>query len=248
MRYTKWLLVILAALLCVPTLQARRMKLMTYNIHHGEGTDRKYAPERIARMILAEAPEVVALQEVDSATQRIKGHYVAGDIAQHTGMHATYAGAIPFQGGKYGIALLSKTAPKAVTRIPLPGREEKRMLLVADFGPYVVCCTHLSLTEEDRMNSIPTLRKVLKKYRHKKVFVMGDFNDLPNSAFMNELGKHFQVLSSTITPTFPNDVPTEVIDFVITRRGTNQPRATGMHITVGSVASDHCPLSVDVEY
>ena len=160
MRYTQWLLVILAALLCVPTLQARRMKLMTYNIHHGEGTDRKYAPERIARMILAEAPEVVALQEVDSATQRIKGHYVAGDIAQHTGMHATYAGAIPFLGGKYGIALLSKTAPKAVTRIPLPGREEKRMLLVADFGPYVVCCTHLSLTEEDRMNSIPTLQKV----------------------------------------------------------------------------------------
>ena len=82
MRYTKWLLVILAALLCVPTLQARRMKLMTYNIHHGEGTDRKYAPERIAKMILAEAPEVVALQEVDSATQRIKGHYVAGDIAR----------------------------------------------------------------------------------------------------------------------------------------------------------------------
>ena len=53
MRYTKWLLVILAALLCVPTLQARRMKLMTYNIRHGEGTDRKYAPERIAKMILA---------------------------------------------------------------------------------------------------------------------------------------------------------------------------------------------------
>ena len=65
---------------------------------------------------------------------------------------------------------------------------------------------------------------------------------------MNELCKHFQVLSSTITPTFPNDVPTEVIDFVITRRGTNQPRATGMHITVESVASDHCPLTVDVEY
>ena len=43
MRYTQWLLVILAALLCVPTLQARRMKLMTYNIRHGEGTDRKYA-------------------------------------------------------------------------------------------------------------------------------------------------------------------------------------------------------------
>ncbi len=236
------------ALLCMAPMQARRLRLMTYNIHHAEGMDKRYAPERIAQVILEEAPDVVALQEVDSASRRVGGHYVAGDIAQHTGMHATFAGAIPLQGGKYGIALLSKRAPKRVTRLPLPGREEERALLIADFGRYVVCCTHLSLTEEDRMQSATLIRKALRKYRRKPVFVMGDFNDTPSSAFIQEMGRHFQVLTSKVTPTFPYDHPREVIDYIITRQGTGQPRATNLRTVVGNAASDHCPLMAEVEY
>lgn len=221
---------------------------MTYNIHHAEGMDGKYAPERIAQVILQESPDVVALQEVDSASRRVDGRYVAGDIAQGTGMHATFAGAIPLQGGKYGVALLSKLAPKAVTRLPLPGSEEKRVLLIADFGRYVVCCTHLSLTEADRLQSIPLIRKALRKYRHKPVFIMGDFNDTPSSAFMRQLGKHFQVLTSKVTPTYPYDQPREVINYIVTRQGTGQPQATSLRIVVGNNATDHCPLMAEVEY
>lgn len=231
-----------------PEIQARRLKLMTYNIHHAEGMDKKYAPERIAQIISQEAPDVVALQEVDSATQRVGGRYVASEITQSIGMQDIYAGAIPFQGGKYGIALLSRKTPKEVKRIALPGREEKRALLVADFGPYVVCCTHLSLTAEDRILSIPLIRKALRKYRRKPIFIMGDFNAEPDSEFMQQMGKHFQILSSTCTPTFPYSNPREVIDYVITRKGTNQPHATRSHVITGNLSSDHCPLMVEVEY
>ncbi len=221
---------------------------MTYNIHHAVGMDGEYAPERIAQVILQEAPDVVALQEVDSASRRVDGRYVAGDIARSTGMHATFAGAIPLQGGKYGVALLSKSAPEAVTRLPLPGSEEKRVLLIADFGQYVVCCTHLSLTEDDRLQSLPLIRKALRKYRRKPVFVMGDFNDTPSSAFMSRLDKHFQALTSKVTPTYPYDRPREVIDYIATRQGTGQPRATSLRIMVGNNATDHCPLTAEVEY
>ncbi|MGN1257237.1 MAG: endonuclease/exonuclease/phosphatase family protein [Bacteroidaceae bacterium] len=247
---TNWCYFFLIALLLLeaPETQARRLKLMTYNIHHAEGMDKKYAPERIAQLIGQEAPDVVALQEVDSATLRVGGRYAASEIAQAIGMHDIYAGAIPFQGGKYGIALLSRRTPKEVKRIGMPGREEKRALLVADFGPYVVCCTHLSLTAEDRILSIPLIRKALRKYRRKPIFIMGDFNAEPDSEFMKQMGKHFQVLSSTITPTFPYNNPREVIDYVITRKGTNQPRAIHSHIVVGNLSSDHCPLMVEVEY
>ena len=84
--------------LASPTMQARRLKLMTYNIHHAEGMDKRYDPLRIAQLIADEAPDVVALQEVDSATQRVGGHYVAADIAQPLGMQDVYGAAIPFQG------------------------------------------------------------------------------------------------------------------------------------------------------
>ena len=248
MRRVKWLYALAVMLLCLAPMQARRLRLMTYNIHHAEGMDGWYAPERIAQVISEDEPDVVALQEVDSASRRVGGHYVAGDIARHLGMHATFAGAIPLQGGKYGIALLSRTAPRTVQRIPLPGREEERALLIADFGHYVVCCTHLSLTEADRLQSVPLMRKALRRYRRKPVFIMGDFNDTPQSALLRQMGRHFQVLTSQATPTYPYDQPSDVIDYIITRRGTSEPRAVRSHMVVGNGASDHCPVMVEVEY
>lgn len=76
-----------------------------------------------------------------------------------TGMHATFGRAIGFAGGSYGIGLLSRTEPLAVRSIPLPGREEARVLLMAEFPDYTVCITHLSLTPEDRLASLPIIRE-----------------------------------------------------------------------------------------
>ncbi len=248
MKYRKCLCLAALTLLALQPMQARRLKLMTYNIHHAEGMDKKYAPERIAQIIKEYQPDVVALQEVDSATQRVGRQYVAGEIARHTGLHDTYAGAIPFQGGKYGIALLSRKAPKHVERISLPGREEKRTLLIADFGRYVACCTHLSLTEKDRTESIAIIHKALEKYQDKTVFLMGDFNGSPQENFYQVLTKHFRVLNSTDTPTFPYDKPREMIDYIVTREGSAKPSVTKTWITVGNPASDHCPVMVKVKY
>ncbi len=43
---------------------------MTYNIHHGEGTDGKLDLERIAALIKQEQADIVALQEVDRSATR----------------------------------------------------------------------------------------------------------------------------------------------------------------------------------
>ena len=40
----------------------------------------------------------------------------------------------------------------------LPGREEARALIMAEFEDYIYCCTHLSLTEEDRMTSLEMIK------------------------------------------------------------------------------------------
>ena len=51
--------------LIFPSLIADELRLVAYNIHHGEGMDGKLDLERIARVIAAEKPDLVALQEVD---------------------------------------------------------------------------------------------------------------------------------------------------------------------------------------
>lgn len=63
----------------------------------------------------------MALQELDSATLRVDGRYIPGELGRMTGMHATFGRAIGFAGGSYGIGLLSRTEPLAVRSIPLPG-------------------------------------------------------------------------------------------------------------------------------
>ena len=54
------------------------LRLMSYNIRHGAGLDERLDFDRIAEVINREHPDVVALQEVDSVTQRIGGRDLLG--------------------------------------------------------------------------------------------------------------------------------------------------------------------------
>nr|WP_020468889.1 endonuclease/exonuclease/phosphatase family protein [Zavarzinella formosa] len=48
------------------------LRVLTYNIHHGEGTDDKVDLARLAEVIKVSKPDLVALQEVDRNTTRTK--------------------------------------------------------------------------------------------------------------------------------------------------------------------------------
>ncbi|MCP4450874.1 MAG: hypothetical protein GY809_05390, partial [Planctomycetes bacterium] len=49
------------------------LRVLTYNIHHAQGTDGKFDYQRLAAIINRVKPDVVALQEVDRKTQRAAG-------------------------------------------------------------------------------------------------------------------------------------------------------------------------------
>ena len=68
--------------------------------------------------------------------------------------------------------MLSKEKPVSYRYIALPGREEERVLLWVEFERYIFCCTHLSLTPEDRMLSLPILRREAA-FAHKPLFIAG---------------------------------------------------------------------------
>ncbi len=50
-----------------------QLRILTYNIHHGEGTDGRFDLARIAGVINGQRPDLVALQEVDRRTTRASG-------------------------------------------------------------------------------------------------------------------------------------------------------------------------------
>src|SRR5437762_3345786 len=78
-----------------------RLTVMRYNIHHCEGTDKKLDVARIAAVINAAKPDLVALQEVDRNTNRTNHVDQPAELAKLTKMHVFFGKAMDFEGGEY---------------------------------------------------------------------------------------------------------------------------------------------------
>ena len=220
------------------------LKLMSYNIRNTKGMDNVRNVQRIANVINNEAPDVVAVQELDSMTTRSNQTYVLAEVAERTQMHASYAPAISFQGGKYGIGILSKEQPLSIRTFPLPGREEERMLMIAEFKDYLFACTHLSLTEEDRLASLDIIKNSAST-SNKPFFLAGDLNDTPDSKFIKSLQQDFQILTNTKKPTYPAPEPKETIDYIAAwKENTDNFANLSTQVVEEPLASDHRPITV----
>ena len=227
-----------------PAKGSNTLRLVTYNVRNCKGLDGIIDSKRIAGILLALDADIVALQEVDSCTQRYHGDFVLGTLASLTGMQPVYAPAISFQGGKYGIGLLSKQHPLSWRAYPLPGREEKRVVMVAEFDDFYILNTHLSLTVEDQLSSVDSLM-TLSAGREKPAFLMGDLNATPGTEPISRLGNYFICLSDTAQPTFPANRPTTTIDYIMATEKHRGIRVINRFVVDEPVASDHRPVCID---
>ena len=245
-----WTAIFLSTMVATPVSsqespKADHLALGSYNIRNARGMDERLDYDRIAQVISRMRVDAIALQELDSATHRSEGLYVLGELAKRTGLRATFAPAIEFDGGKYGIGILSQETPISVQRIPLPGEEEKRTLLVTEFKRYVLACVHFSLTEKDRLASIPLILDALDGYA-KPVFLAGDWNDTPHSPFLQEIEKRFILLSDTASPTYPAPAPTETLDYIaLLKKTTGTAPRVKADVIEAREESDHRPVRVE---
>ena len=231
-----------------PLQKQNQLNVLTYNVHNGIGLDGRTDYVRIGELIRNSGADVVAIQEVDSATARSTGRYVLGEIAAEALMRPTFGCAIPYDGGKYGVGILSKEKPLAVRQIALPGREEKRTMLIAEFERYLLGCVHFSLTEEDRLASVGLVRA--EAARAGKPFIMtGDWNDTPDSKFLEEIKKDFRVVNNLKKKTFPADNPSDCLDYIALYKATGE-NLVPRRITVleEGKASDHRPVLAKFQF
>lgn len=224
-----------------------KVNVVSYNVRNGIGMDRKTDYERIAKVINELHADIIALQELDSVTKRSNGTYVLGELAKQTAMYGSYATAIKYQGGSYGIGILSKEEPLHCRIIPMPGREERRTMLIAEFKDYVFCATHQSLTKEDQIASVKLIRKALKGIK-KPILLAGDMNAQPTDKSQIKLKTFLTPLSDISSYTFPSDKPEICIDYIYAYK------RNGYHFNVErrkvideSMASDHRPIQVIVK-
>lgn len=223
------------------------MTILTYNVRNCRGLDNIVNYERVANVISKTGAEIVALQELDSATVRSKGVGVLNELAKLTGMVPTYRGSIDYQGGKYGIGILTREKPLKVEGLSLPGREEQRGVVLVEMKNYVLACTHLSLTEADRIKSVELIDSLTENYK-KPVFLAGDLNATPASTEIKALSKNWEILNDTTRLTIPANKPTSCIDYILARKRAGQSlKVLNTVVENEPVASDHLPVWVKLK-
>ena len=111
----------------------RTLRLLTYNVHHGKGSDGKLDLDRVALVIKAANPDIVAVQEIDQRTRRSGDVDQAARLGELTSLHSVFGKAMDYQGGAYGLALLARWPVIASQTHSLPADEgiEPRAVLEA---------------------------------------------------------------------------------------------------------------------
>ncbi len=230
----------------LPVQEENSIRLMSYNVRNARGMDNITDYQRIADVINGAKPDIIAVQELDSVTNRSAGVDVLDVLSRNTLMFPTYAAAIDFDGGKYGIGVLSKEKPLSVRRIGLPGREEARMLLIVELEAYYFGCTHFSLNAEDRLKAVEIIKREAEKL-DKPFFLAGDMNATPDSPEQEAMAESFTALTSPKENTYPATDPNTCIDYIYGYKGAeNWSRLTNRGVIAEEVASDHRPLYAEI--
>src|SRR5580692_12608212 len=104
------------------------VRILTYNVHRCVGTDRRLDVGRVAEVIAAQAPDIVALQELDVGRARTGGVDQAHRLAQRLGMAFHFNAALRVEEELYGDAILTDLPERLVKAGPLPTHPRLSML------------------------------------------------------------------------------------------------------------------------
>ncbi|MFG0261242.1 MAG: endonuclease/exonuclease/phosphatase family protein [Novipirellula sp. JB048] len=230
------------------------LRVLSYNIHHGRGTDDQVDLERIAQVIVDSRADLVALQEVDQRTRRTGGVDQTQQLARLTGMHGQFCKQIDYQGGEYGQAILSRWPLSDLQIHWLPGEPPRERRIVATCAvampghSLLFGSTHWHhANAEIRLRQSQALSELLSPLSA-AVIIAGDLNAEPPAAPVQALAAQWGIVqSSQRLKTFPAVKPTKQIDYIL-YRPTSAMRIVSSEVIDEPLASDHRPLLAVLEF
>ena len=227
--------------------QNLRLRILSYNIHHAEGVDGKLDVPRIAQVILSVKPDLVALQEVDKNTTRTGKVNQDIELAHLTKMNSVFGSNITFQGGQYGNAILSKFPIIKNKNFLLPNVDsgEQRGLLrsqiqISNKENVLFFSTHLDHRRSDteRLASAEAINQIISLNNKSPAILAGDFNDVPESPTLKELGKLWLRTNKKILKTIPASKPSRQIDYIFVQP-KERWKIIESQVLDEDIASDH---------
>lgn len=235
------------------------LRVMSYNIHHcdppyntGEATD----IDTIIGVIAKQNPDIVALQEVDVYTTRSGSNvHQAKVIADRLGMYYFFAPAIDYQGGKYGVAILSKYPMSENNLLQLPRPDvsgEKRVIArskitLPDGTAIRFGCTHFDLKTDNKKAQVDKVNE-LALAETLPFIIAGDLNATETSAVINTLDNTYTRSCYGCAPTSPARSPNNTIDWIAYHDPVKILSVASHKVVNETYASDHRPIVAGITY
>lgn len=240
--------IVLLAASAVDAAEPVRVRLLSYNIHHAEGVDGRLDLERIAGVIRAVEPDLVALQEVDQKVKRSAAVDQPAELARLTKMQVVFGANIELQEGYYGNAVLSRLpiVRHENHRLPNVDAGEQRGVLEVELElkpadqRLLLFATHLDHRGDDRerLASAKAINELALAHAKQPALLAGDLNDTPNSKTLAELAQQWTSANEKPLPTIPVARPTRQIDFLLFRP-QDRWKVVEVKVLDEAVASDH---------
>lgn len=227
--------------------------VLSYNIHHANPPSQSEEVidlDTIVATIKAANAELVAIQELDSMTQRSNRVYQLKVLAERLGMYYHFERTIPYEGGAYGIGILSKYPIEEATGYQLPEitgiKTEPRKLLVAKVTinnlPVYFGCTHIDFKNKDvKKLQAQEVVKVLGSLKEQRLMVAGDFNAVPEEESIQYLMQHYKNAGSLNVFTIPVEKPKKKIDYIFYQQDRFLFKKDSV-LTAHNYGSDHLPV------
>ena len=260
------LCIVLLVVGCAP--EASRVRVMTYNIHHGADAEERPSIGEIGDLIAALEVDIVGLQEVDRHwAERSDCADQVRELADRLGMHPAFGPIydLPPEGDRaerrrYGLAILSRhpiaeTQNFELTRLPsIPVQPERRrmpgfLMAAVDVDGTIlhVFNTHLDYRPDPalRTTQVEEMLDILSSYDAPLV-LLGDFNAPPGAGEIQPLYDAYDdawaVAGHGDGLTYPATEPTKRIDVIFV---TPDIRVDSVAVQA-SAASDHRPVTADL--
>jgi len=239
-------------------------RILTYNVHRCVGVDGRLDVARVAGVIAALEPDIVALQELDVGRARTGGVDQAHEIARRLDMACHFNAALRVEEEQYGDAILTSYPERLVKAGALPGLtpslglEPRGALWIAamiDGVEVQVINTHLGLAPREQQRQAAALAGLdwlRREDCRAPAILLGDFNATGASVVYRTLTTRLadaRKLSPLrrATWTFPSRLPLLRLDHVFVGAGVKVLDMDAPYSPTTRVASDHLPLVMDFE-
>ncbi len=226
------------------------LRVLTFNILHGATTNGSFDLDKIASVIEATNPDLVAMQEVDFKTRRAKNYDLVTELGWRTKMAPLFGIAMPYDGGSYGEGILTKMPILKSENVALPhspGNEPRAALSVlvqlksGDTIRFIGTHLEHQKASTDRIDQVKKINAVFADSSYPSILA-GDLNATPESQAIRIL-KEFWTDSAEANPapTYSSEKPEKKIDYIL-YRPANRWEVIETQVICDTIASDHCAV------